>query len=186
MTVGEVTKAHERRVRERWFECYCPEWFSGIDIGCQTDPINETFRRWDIVYGDGDATYMAGVSDNKFHTVHVSHVLEHLADPVTAIQNWYRILSPGGNLIILVPHRDLYERKPEPPSMWNHEHKTFWLPEESAPPSTLSLKGTIIQAIPDANIISFRVLDFGHDWNQPKDNHPIGEYSIEAIVNKPN
>lgn len=181
--MAEVTKAYNRRLKENWFEIYCPEDKSGIDIGCQRDPINHTFRRWDLIFGDGDATDMAGVPDNTFWTVHASHVLEHLNEPITAIKNWYRILKKGGNLIILVPHRDLYEKKLELPSNWNVDHKSFWLPDKSESPHTRSLKDTIYTAIPDANIISFRVLDEGF-YSESNLKHSAGEYSIEAIIKK--
>ena len=182
--MGEVSKAKSRREREDWFAKYAPEDRSGIDIGCQNDPLNETFRRWDLIFGDGDATFMEGVSDEKFVTVHASHVLEHVDDPVTAIRSWYRILKKDGHLILLVPHRDLYEKKRQLPSSWNFEHKSFWLPQTAEQPSTRSLKGTILEAIPNAKIVSFRVLDEGFDYSIPADSHSVGEYSIEAIIQK--
>jgi ubiquinone/menaquinone biosynthesis C-methylase UbiE len=179
---GEVSKAHSRRVREGWFEKYAPEGKIGIDIGAGNDPLNKTFRRWDLKFGDGDATLMKGVPNNLYHTVHASHVLEHLDNPTIAVKNWYRILAPKGNLIILVPHRDLYEKKKELPSRWNHSHKSLWLPDIPDPPQTWSLKKTIQSAIPNSNIISFRILDEGYKKNGNK--HPQGEYSIEAIIQK--
>ncbi len=33
-----------------------------------------------------------------------SHVLEHLSDPFAAVGEWCRILSPGGRLLVRVPH----------------------------------------------------------------------------------
>lgn len=185
MPEGEVWKTIERRKREGWFDKYCPEDRSGIDIGCQRDPINQTFRRWDLIFGDGDATFMDGVPNDTFFTVHASHILEHLTDPVTGIKNWYRILKPGGHLIILVPHRDLYEKKKVPPSNWNFDHKTFWLPDSSDHPKTKSLKHVIYEAIPNANIVSFGILDYGYDYSLPIHIHACGEYSIEAIIRKP-
>lgn len=181
--MGEVSKALARRIRENWFENYCPKDKSGIDIGCQYDPIHPTFRSWDIIFGDGDATFMEGVPDNEFHTVHASHILEHLDDPITALKNWYRITKSDGHLIILVPHRDLYETSKKLPSKWNFEHKSYWLPDTDEPPCTKSLRGTISTAIPNANIVVFRVLDEGY-IKLPKNVHPVGEYSIEAIIKK--
>ena len=181
--MGETTKAHNRRLKENWFKKYAPDDRSGIDIGCQIDPLNDTFRRWDIIFGDSDATFLKGISDNKFHTVYASHILEHLEFPVFAIQNWYRVLRPGGHLIINVPHRDLYECKKELPSFWNQQHRIFWLPDQEEPPYTLSLKNTVLDAIVDANIILFRILNEGYSRNGNK--HPGGEYSIECIVQKP-
>ena len=126
---------------------------------------------------------MKGVSDNNFWTVHASHVLKHLHDPVTGIKNWFRILRPGGHLIICVPHRDLYEKKKTLPSRWNFDHKSFWLPEAEEPPDTRSLKGSILEAIPNANIVSFEVLK--DSWvPKPQNQHSCGEYSIEAIIKK--
>jgi len=183
--MGETSKAKERRTKEGWFEKYAPAGAKGIDIGCQEDPIHEGYRKWDLILGDSDATEMLGIPDNEYDIVYSSHILEHLDDPVTGVKNWYRIVAPGGNLVILVPHKLLYERKEKPPSNWNVEHKTFWLPETEEPPFTRSFKGTILEAIPNANIISFRILDIGYDYSIPPLQHAVGEYSIEAIVKKP-
>lgn len=185
---GETYKAEARRISEGWFEKYCPDHLSGIDIGCQRDPVVETFRRWDVIFGDGDATYMEDVSDNKFHTVYASHILEHIPDHKTALENWFRITRPGGHLIVLVPHRDLYEKKQQPPSNWNLEHKWFFLPESEEPPGTLNFRKVIGDAIPldlrgCAELVSYKVLD--HGWvSLPPNQHSAGEYSIEAIIKK--
>lgn len=182
--MGETYKSHNRRLAEGWFDKYAPAHMSGIDLGCQKDPLNHTFRRWDVIFGDPDATFMEGVPDNQFQTVYASHLLEHLDDPVTAIKNWYRILRPTGYLIVCVPHRDLYEKKVSLPSNWNQEHKWFWLPETYEPPHTQSLKAIILQAAPTANIVSLKVLREG--WIPlPPNKHSTGEYSIEAIILKP-
>jgi len=181
--MAETIKSRDKRIREGWFAKYAPEQLSGIDIGCGKDALNSTFRRWDKINGDGDAQKMAGVPDNRFHTVYASHVLEHLHDPVEGIKNWYRICKPGGHVIICIPHRDLYEKKENLPSKWNDDHKTFWLPERSEPPVTRSFRHTILEAVPNANIVVLRVLDEGWVSVAP-DKHSGGEYSIEAIIKK--
>jgi ubiquinone/menaquinone biosynthesis C-methylase UbiE len=179
---GETCKSHARRWKEGWYERYAPDHLSGIDIGCAHDPLNHTFRRWDIIFGDGDAMIMEGVPDNQFHTVYASHILEHVLDPVIALRNWHRIVRPGGHLIVCVPHRDLYEKKKFLPSNWNSDHKTFWLPQMDEPPDTRGLYETIYKAIPHARLISLKVLDEG--WASNGDAHSGGEYSIEAIIKK--
>lgn len=181
---GETSKAHKRRLREGWFEKYAPADQTGIDIGCQSDPLNHTFRRFDFVFGDGDATYMEGIPNDSFHTVYASHVLEHLKYPEKAVKRWYEITRPGGHLIVIVPHRDLYEKKRFLPSRWNDEHTYFWLPEDEDRPCTRSLKKVVLEAIPNANIVSFRVIDEGYDYSLGKMEHAVGEYSIECIVRK--
>lgn len=182
--MGETSKSKARREREGWFATYAPDHLSGIDLGCQDDPLNHTFRRWDICFGDSDATEMEGVPDEQFWTVYASHILEHLSFPRRAIKRWYDICKTGGHLIICVPHRDLYERKLMLPSRWNHEHKYFWLPDREEPPCTKCLKKEILAAIPDANIVSYRVLDEGYNHDIGPDEHPVGEFSIEAIIRK--
>jgi SAM-dependent methyltransferase len=182
--VGETAKAHERRKREGWFEQFAPKHLPGIDIGCGIDPLNDTFMLWDQMYGCGDATYMDGIPDNSFRTVYASHILEHVMEPTEAVKNWYRILSPGGYLIICVPHRDLYERKLETPSLYNGDHRSFWLPDRTEPPNTFSLAHVIHDATGLTNFL-LRVCKEGYcDPGEGK--HAGGEYSIEAIVQKPN
>lgn len=181
---GETWKAYERRLSEGWFEKYAPEDKPGIDIGCQYDALNSTFRRWDIAFGDGDAEFMKGVKDEIFQTVYVSHLLEHINNPKKALRNWFRILKPGGHLIIMVPHRDLYEKRKTLPSQWNGEHKWFWLPEESESPCTISLKDLIKTTLPNAELVSLQILNDKYDYSLPVNAHPVGEFSIEAIIKK--
>lgn len=181
---GETHKAYERRLREGWFDQYAPADKPGIDIGCQYDCLNHTFRRWDIAFGDGDAELMDGVPDNTFHTVYASHILEHINNPKTALENWWRILKPDGHLIIMVPHRDLYEKRKTLPSQWNGEHKWFFLPEESEYPCTISIKDLVNKVIPDGEIVNLTILNNGYNYLLPENAHPVGEFSIEIIVRK--
>jgi SAM-dependent methyltransferase len=178
---GETSKAYHRRKKEGWFEEFIQN--PGIDIGCGIDPINDSFALWDQMYGCGDATYMDGVSDSSYKTVYSSNCLEHLVDPIEAIINWWRILQPGGHLIILVPHRDLYERKQELPSRYNADHKTFWLPTVSEPPNTFSLADAVATATKQMNFL-IRTLDEGY-CDPGIEKHAGGEYCIEAIIRKP-
>jgi SAM-dependent methyltransferase len=182
--MGETSKARSRREKEQFEITYAPHDLSGIDIGCSDDPLNHTFRRWDLVFGDGDATEMEGVPDEKFWTVYASHVLEHLQYPRRAIKRWWDICKTGGYIIICVPHRDLYEKKKMLPSQWNIDHKYFWHPDHEEPPCTKCLKKEILEATPRADIVSYRILQDGYDYSMPNDHHPIGEYSIEAIIKK--
>lgn len=179
--MAETIKAKPRRLREGWFAKYAPDHLSGIDIGWGGDPLNETFRRWDM--NDGDASHMRGVSDAIFSTVYSSHCLEHLIDPLLGLRNWYRILKPGGHLIVVVPHRDLYEKRYTLPSRWNGDHKTMWLPDAEYPPQTLSLTAAIATIAAPEDDVLIRVLDEGYVANDPG-THAGGEYSIEAIVRK--
>lgn len=189
--MAETRKAATRRWLEGWFDDHIVD--PGIDIGSGVDPLNDTFRKWDNRWtGDGDAQQMEGVPDGSYMTVYASHILEHLEDPIEGLRNWWRILAPGGKLIVCVPHRDLYEKKKTHPSRWNPRdreggggHLTFWMPELDEAPDTLSFRRVLSETIPDAEWVDFKVLDEGYDYSLPEDVHPVGEYAIEAILRKP-
>lgn len=178
----ETVKASLRRKKSGWLDKYLPANAKGIDIGSGEAKVRSGYHCWDQIYEDGDATFMEGIPDEYFEVVYTSHLLEHLFDPHTGLRNWFRILKPGGHLIISLPHRDLYEKKKELPSWWNPDHKFFWLPDEEEPPDTLSLRKVIGEAIPEGEIIDITVRDDYYKANG--DMHPIGEFSIEAIINK--
>jgi len=101
--MAETRKAHKRRVKEGFYRKYING--QGIDIGCgriDTHDGADTISLTDCIHHDKDmcdATTMETFQDNQFDYVYASHVLEHLDNPVTAIQNWERICRPGGWII---------------------------------------------------------------------------------------
>lgn len=156
----------------------------GIDIGCGDDPLTNEVERWDTASGQGDATLMAGVPINTYDYVYASHLLEHLDAPQEAVRNWWRILKPWGWLIIVVPHRDLYEKRALLPSRFNPDHKHFWVPLLPQAPHTLGLLDTVTQALDGLFVFeSLRVIDEGFEYVSPTV-HSNGEYSIELIIRK--
>lgn len=188
MADGETMKAHARRVHEGWYDRYIQFDRPGLDIGCGKDPLCPAFRRWDQMFGDGDCTYLTGIPDETFFTVYASHVLEHLDHPITALREWWRVLHPGGNMIILVPEVSLYEGQDFLPSRWNPDHRSYWVKDyvkDGKPPHHRGLRQVIEQALGSGdNIIS--LLELSEDHYYPdKLVHPKGEYSVEAVIHKP-
>ena len=129
----ETSKAVQRRLHDPNF---ISRYFkgSGIDIGPGNDPLREyvelfplmTVVSWDKA--EGDAEDMIGCRDETFDFVHASHCLEDMNDPQVALTNWFRILKPGGHLIVTVPDEDMYEQGIFP-SEFNTDHKwtfTIW------------------------------------------------------------
>lgn len=181
----ETRKAFERRKKSGWFN-FIKGW--GVDIGSGPDPIvlpegvSATVRQWDKE--DGDATFMEGVADESLDFVYSSHCIEHLDFPEVGLRNWYRILKPGGYLLLSLPHRDLYEKKKHLPSSWNFDHRTMWLPDRFEGPHTFSIRGLLLQELPGAQIISITEEQTG--WRDVgASQHSDGEYSIEVVVRKP-
>lgn len=48
------------------------------------------------------------------------HVLEHLRDPIDFLDDCHRVLAPGGQLSVVVPHAD------HPNATRDPTHRTFW------------------------------------------------------------
>lgn len=43
-------------------------------------------------------------TEEKFHMIMISHVLEHLQDPVSVLKKFKRFLAPGGHFFLVVPN----------------------------------------------------------------------------------
>ncbi len=96
----------------------------------------------DIVASGDDLPF----KDNTVDFVISSHVIEHFYDPVKAIEEWLRVVKPGGYVFIIAPHRDrigemasprtlpaeIIERHehPNPPKVDNHGHYSCWKTED--------------------------------------------------------
>lgn len=188
--MAETKKAHERRLREGFYGAYCKG--QGIDIGVgRIDTFDgedalpvEGIHTWDK--DNGDATFMAAVPNATYDFVYASHILEHISNAALALKNWWRILRPGGHLILFVPHRDLYEKRAHLPSLWNPDHKFFFLPEHDDLPFTLGLRLLVEGSLAGtgAETVYLKTCDEGHTITDPE-LHSDGEYSIEMVVFKP-
>lgn len=118
-------------------------------------------------------------ADESQDAVYTSHCLEHISDYKRAIREWFRVLKPGGYLVIIVPHQFLFERRPRLPSLANADHKRFYTPA--------SLLGEIEEVL-EANSYRVRHLvdnDFGFDYSVPPwQQSVVGCYEIELVLEK--
>jgi hypothetical protein len=176
---GETAKSHRRHVREGFFDKYCQG--EGLDIGCGADPIVDGCSGWDMV--NGDAQYLASIPDESFDFVYSSHCLEHMVDVRVALANWFRVIRPGGYLLLYIPHRDLYEKRRRLPSQWNPDHKHFFLLGQAEAPDTLDIVEEIRESLSNFDLRYVKVCDEGHTIDNPCV-HSDGEYSIEAVIKK--
>ncbi len=176
---GESAKARARRLREGFFDKYCTG--RGLDIGYGGDLLETNCTGWDFEHGD--AQYLRGLPDASFDFVYASHTLEHMVDPGVTLANWWRVLKPGGHLIIFIPERDLYEKKKTLPSRWNLDHKHFFLLDRDEAPDTIGIVPLIRRLLPGQMIVRAEICREGHTIDAP-DAHSDGEYSIEVVVKK--
>lgn len=190
----ELSKSIQRRLHDSNF---VTRYFvgDGIDVGAGPDALNQymelfplmtSVRAWDLQ--DGDAELMASCRDAQYDFVHSSHCLEHMRNPEIALANWFRILKPGGHLIVVVPDEDMYEQGIFP-STFNSDHKwTFsifktgsWSARSRNVLALLSNLGDAADVIKvEALTGSYRYRLARMDQTQT----PIGESAIEFVVRR--
>jgi SAM-dependent methyltransferase len=79
-------------------------------------------KAWpDISFFVQDLGKPVAAASGTFDAVWCSEVLEHLFDPAFALNEFYRVLKPGGNLLITVPYHGLLKNVMIALFKWN-EH----------------------------------------------------------------
>lgn len=59
-----------------------------------------------------DAINLSGIEDNKYDFILSCHSIEHIANPIKAIEEWKRVIKENGFILIIVPHKDrTFDRK---------------------------------------------------------------------------
>lgn len=190
----ECSKSIQRRLTDVNF---INKYFvgNGIDIGGKPDPLVlykelfpriESIKTWD--WEDGDAQFMKSVDDGFYDFVHSSHCLEHLLDPKEGLQNWLRIIRPGGYLIVTVPDEDLYEQGVFP-STFNKDHKWTFTIFKSRSWSDRSINVVdLVRKLDDgAELVRIEQLSSTYRYNLPRYDQtlsPIAECGIEFVIRK--
>lgn len=157
---------------------------SVIDIGAGDFPINKLytgireFKEWDLP--DGDAQHLRGCK--QYDTVHSSHCLEHMVDPIVALQNWINVAKKY--LVILIPDEEMYEKNTWP-SPWNTDHKwSFTLKSNSTLPKSINVIDMLAK-MKNIEVIKVERLMFGWDPNDKRDQTTLEvECAIEIILKK--
>ena len=67
-----------------------------------------------------DADRLATVADGSQSFVIANHVIEHLPDPIGALEEWYRVLRRGGILFLAVPDKRVTFDKDRPRTALSH------------------------------------------------------------------
>ena len=80
---------------------HCDDYVS-VDVADQRGELDLT----------ADVQDLSVIGDNEFDCVYCSQVIEHLPRPADAIAEFYRVLKPGGRLILAAPHLSALHEEP--------------------------------------------------------------------------
>lgn len=145
---------------------FASSYLSGrvLDIGAGPDLVCPHAVPFDQEHGDANKIDQYFEAES-FDTVHSSHSLEHMLDPVDALHRWWSLVKTGGFLIIVVPDEYLYEQNMWP-SFFSPEHySSFRLNKENgATPVSYDI-GQLCRELPQASVISEAVQDHGYSYD---------------------
>ncbi|MGA8523901.1 MAG: class I SAM-dependent methyltransferase [Candidatus Dormiibacterota bacterium] len=95
------------RYVDRWQPDENLALFTNLEVGA-------SFPKPDIV-ANLDVDRLSALADESQDFVIASHLLEHLADPLTQIAEIHRVLKPGGVVLVFLPdRRHTFDRKRAP------------------------------------------------------------------------
>lgn len=190
----ESSKSIARRIKDpRFITRYIVG--SGMDIGGKPDPLSlhravfplmTQLKVWDLE--DGDAQYMESVLDESLDFVYSSHTLEHMVDPHIALKNWFRIIKPGGHLVISIPDEDLYEQGDFDQKYNKHHKHTFTIfKQKSWSKVSINVVDLVQSLDANAQLCFINLEDTHYRYDLPRFDQtraPMIESAIEFIVRK--
>jgi SAM-dependent methyltransferase len=152
--MGGTSLALKRRQADTWLT---ESVFRGValDIGGASDALSrEMFPGLDSVTVIDTALGTDGrdlslYPDNSIDLTYSSHTLEHIPEYEWALREWWRVVKPGGYMLVVVPDEQYYEQCLWP-SRFNADHKHSWsLWKRSPLPRHLNLVPLMLGVIGD-------------------------------------
>jgi len=143
---------------------FSKKYLSGrvLDIGAGGDLVCTWAESFDVDKGDAN-TIDKYFEPETFDSIHSSHCLEHMINPVSALVGWWSILKRGGFLILVVPDEDLYEQTIWP-SAFNSDHKSTFRLDKPTSWSLLSYElRSMCGNLPNSEIVSAEIQDANYD-----------------------
>lgn len=142
----------------------------GLDIGAGDWPLPGA-KPIDMALGHNGMS-LPPPWDKKYDYIFSSHCLEHLTDPVKALEHWKGHIKPGGVLFLYLPHPDMAYWRPQ----HNRKHLHSWYPADMA--QILADLGFVDVLHSERDLAwSFAVVGFndrsyhGADWGVDSEQH---------------
>jgi len=104
----------------------------GLDLGCGEEKIVSNAigidiqKPADIILDLSKPRALAIFADASMDFVFSSHLLEHMVDVDGTLEEWWRVIKPGGVLVLYCPDPDYYPRVGQYGSNPDHEHDFYW------------------------------------------------------------
>ena len=187
-------KAASRRVGDPGFTS---RFFRGhgLDLGPADHPMGQLSGHFPAITGLDTAAWppealeqLAGIADESYDFVHASQSLARVANCFAALGAWFRVLRPGGHLVLTVPDEDLAAQGQFPPPWgadWRWSFSIY--KRQSWNPQSINLVNLFMTLGEAAEIRRLGVIDQGFDDGLPPGDQtgmPLVEASIEAVIRK--
>lgn len=190
-SISVLRRVHDARFATRYFKG------AGIDVGGGNDSLALYLEFFPLIKNlivyeqeQGDGQYLANVPTASFDFLYSSHCLEHLRDPAVALDNWLRVVKPGGYLVFQIPDEDMYEQGVWP-SRFNTDHKhTFTMAKDKSwSPVSINVLDLVSAVRGKAKALSVAQIDhgvrgrlLGKGVDQTR--FPMAECGIEVVLQK--
>jgi SAM-dependent methyltransferase len=95
-----------------------------LDVGCGNNKypgsigLDRNVNTKADVIGDLDH-FPFPFRDNSFREVRASHVIEHVADVIGTMEEFHRMLAPGGRVLMITPHYTDFSSFCDPTHRWH-------------------------------------------------------------------
>ncbi len=130
-----MTTHGETYIRRHLTQPYCKG--NGIDIGSQGSPVNDNsiqieydrsrFESDIPIQWEGDGTKDLPFKDNVLDYVYSSHLIEDYIDWIPILNEWNRVIKPGGYIVIMVPDKEKFRERVKngQADNLNHKHESY-------------------------------------------------------------
>lgn len=130
-----------------------------------------------------DAADLTSFGDASQDFVFSSHLLEHIEDYGAALKEWWRVIRPGGHLVLYLPHKALYPNIGTPGA--NPDHKHDFVPTDIAK--------AMSELDPEIQLLVSQTRDAGSEYSflqvyrkaDPQAARPGPQSALEVVDQRP-